>query len=131
MACNTLFGIGNGVTQRKADNDRKFTVTQAEIAVFDRIIHDLILDVETLHDIAKVEGQIILFQQIQQYWKYTILKQIQTQKALRSMPNATMPLLVSMLALLLGRDTRVNEVCKIDNVIQRHIPQHYLYLTQE
>ena len=56
MACNTLFGIGNMVTQRPSDKDRKYSLSQAEIAVFDRDIHELILDVETLHDIAKVCG---------------------------------------------------------------------------
>lgn len=36
------------------DMDKTFSLSQAEIAVFDREVYDLIIDIETLHDMAKV-----------------------------------------------------------------------------
>ena len=36
------------------DDQRTFTLKQAEIALFDHDVYDLILDVEALHDMAKV-----------------------------------------------------------------------------
>ncbi|KAK3704578.1 hypothetical protein RRG08_033620 [Elysia crispata] len=53
MACNHLFGIGNLALVKPEDDQRTFTLKQAEIALFDRDVYNLILDVETLHDIAK------------------------------------------------------------------------------
>ncbi|RUS90694.1 hypothetical protein EGW08_001498 [Elysia chlorotica] len=53
MACNHLFGVGNLALVKPEDDQRTFTLKQAEIALFDRDVYDLILDVETLHDIAK------------------------------------------------------------------------------
>ncbi|XP_005089580.1 alpha-mannosidase 2C1 [Aplysia californica] len=53
MVCNTRFGIGCGATQREEDANKLYTISQAEIGLFDRDIHELILDVEVLHDIAK------------------------------------------------------------------------------
>ena len=54
MVCNGRFGIGSVAIQNPEHQNRRFTVSQAEIALFDQDIYDLILDVETLHDIAKV-----------------------------------------------------------------------------
>lgn len=53
MACNTLFGAGNGLINPPVP-DKTFTLSQAEIAVFDRDVYQLMLDIETLHDMAKV-----------------------------------------------------------------------------
>ncbi|CAL1528910.1 unnamed protein product [Lymnaea stagnalis] len=53
MACNHLFGIGNVAIVTPEDDQKRFTLNQAEVAVFDRDVFNLILDVETLHDIAK------------------------------------------------------------------------------
>lgn len=55
MACNHLFGIGSLALVKPEDDKRTFTLAQAELAVFDRDVYNLILDVETLHDIAKVQ----------------------------------------------------------------------------
>ncbi|KAH9525275.1 Alpha-mannosidase 2C1 [Bulinus truncatus] len=53
MACNHLFGIGNVALVKPEDDKKTFSLCQAEIALFDRDVFNLILDVETLHDIAK------------------------------------------------------------------------------
>ncbi|KAK0052625.1 alpha-mannosidase 2C1-like isoform X1 [Biomphalaria pfeifferi] len=53
MACNHLFGIGNSALVKPEDDLKTFTLCQAEVALFDRDVFNLILDVETLHDIAK------------------------------------------------------------------------------
>ncbi|GFO19170.1 alpha-mannosidase [Plakobranchus ocellatus] len=53
MACNQLLGIGDLAIVKPEHDERTFTLRQAEIAVFDRDVFDLILDIETLHDIAK------------------------------------------------------------------------------
>uniref|UniRef100_A0A0B7AQ44 Uncharacterized protein n=1 Tax=Arion vulgaris TaxID=1028688 RepID=A0A0B7AQ44_9EUPU len=53
MACNHLFGIGNVAIVTQEDDKKTFALTQAELAVFNRDVFNLILDIETLHDIAK------------------------------------------------------------------------------
>lgn len=53
MACNGLFGAGNNGLIQEPDPNRQFTLAQAELAVFDRRIYNLILDVEILHGMAK------------------------------------------------------------------------------
>lgn len=53
MACNGLFGAGDNGMIERPDPNRYFTLAQAEIAIFDRRVYDLILDVEMLHDMAK------------------------------------------------------------------------------
>lgn len=58
MACNSLFGIGNCALVSPDDSKKKFTLAQAEIALFDRNIWNLILDIESLHDMAKVNWPI-------------------------------------------------------------------------
>ncbi|XP_071483559.1 alpha-mannosidase 2C1-like [Diadema antillarum] len=52
MACNSMFGAGNGLIGPPA-LDRTFTLSQAEIAVFNREAYELMMDVETLIDIVK------------------------------------------------------------------------------
>ncbi|VDI59980.1 alpha-mannosidase, partial [Mytilus galloprovincialis] len=52
MACNTLFGAGDGLINPPV-LDKTFTLSQAEISVFHRDVFELILDIETLHDMAK------------------------------------------------------------------------------
>jgi alpha-mannosidase len=54
MACNGVLGVGKDSMIGPPDMNKSFTLSQAEIAVFDREVYDLILDVETLHDMAKV-----------------------------------------------------------------------------
>ncbi|BFZ09579.1 hypothetical protein BsWGS_12618 [Bradybaena similaris] len=53
MACNHLFGIGNVAIVKPEDEKKTFTLSQAQVAVFDRDVFNLVLDIETLHDIAK------------------------------------------------------------------------------
>ncbi|XP_048766025.2 alpha-mannosidase 2C1-like [Ostrea edulis] len=53
MACNGVLGVGKDSMIGAPDMNKFFTLSQAEIAVFDREAYDLILDVETLHDMAK------------------------------------------------------------------------------
>ncbi|XP_061176887.1 alpha-mannosidase 2C1-like [Saccostrea echinata] len=53
MACNGILGVGGDSMIGPPDMNRTFTLSQAEIAIFDREVYDLILDVETLHDMAK------------------------------------------------------------------------------
>ncbi|CAG5119019.1 unnamed protein product [Candidula unifasciata] len=53
MACNHLFGIGNLAIVKTDDEKKTFTLSQAELAVFDRDVFGMILDIEILHDIAK------------------------------------------------------------------------------
>ncbi|GFS08736.1 alpha-mannosidase [Elysia marginata] len=53
MACNHLFGVGNMAIVKPEDDKRTFSLNQAELGLFDRDVYNLILDIETLHDIAK------------------------------------------------------------------------------
>lgn len=54
MACNRILGEGKDSMIGPPDMNKTFTLSQAEIAVFDREVYDLIIDIETLHDMAKV-----------------------------------------------------------------------------
>lgn len=53
MACNRILGEGKDSMIGPPDMNKTFTLSQAEIAVFDREVYDLIIDIETLHDMAK------------------------------------------------------------------------------
>ncbi|XP_078331778.1 alpha-mannosidase 2C1-like [Crassostrea virginica] len=53
MACNAILGEGKDSMIGPPNMDKSFTLSQAEIAVFDREVYDLIIDIETLHDMAK------------------------------------------------------------------------------
>ncbi|KAG1650836.1 Alpha-mannosidase 2C1 [Nymphon striatum] len=53
MACNTLFGAGADSMIAPPDPDKYFTLGLAEIAVFDREVYDLLVDLELIHDLAK------------------------------------------------------------------------------
>ncbi|KAL5009992.1 hypothetical protein ScPMuIL_012297 [Solemya velum] len=53
MACNGLFGAGNGVFLNEPDNNRMFTLSQAEVAVFNRSAYTLIMDLQVLYGMAK------------------------------------------------------------------------------
>lgn len=61
MACNRILGEGKDSMIGPPDMNKTFTLSQAEIAVFDREVYDLIIDVETLHDMAKVGGSIYMY----------------------------------------------------------------------
>nr|XP_033776797.1 alpha-mannosidase 2C1 [Geotrypetes seraphini] len=57
MACNGLFGSGNNCMIAPPDPDRKFVLQRAELVVFNRDVHELLVDFETLLDMAKFLGE--------------------------------------------------------------------------
>ena len=62
MACNGLFGAGNGSMIAAPDPDRKYSVQKAELVVFNSNVRELLTDFEMLVDIVKVifEAQMLL-----------------------------------------------------------------------
>ncbi len=54
LACNGLFGAGQGSMIAAPDPDRKFSLHKAELVVFNRDVRELLTDFEMLVDIAKV-----------------------------------------------------------------------------
>ncbi|KAJ1181489.1 hypothetical protein NDU88_006696 [Pleurodeles waltl] len=57
MACNGLFGAGKGSMIAPPDPNRKFTLHRAELVVFNRDVHELLVDFEILLDMAKLLGE--------------------------------------------------------------------------
>ncbi|XP_008941963.1 PREDICTED: alpha-mannosidase 2C1, partial [Merops nubicus] len=57
LACNGLFGAGKGSMIAPPDPDRRFTLSRAELAVFNRDVYELLVDLEILLDMAKVLGE--------------------------------------------------------------------------
>ncbi|XP_067129297.1 alpha-mannosidase 2C1-like isoform X2 [Centruroides vittatus] len=53
MACNTLIGAGKPTMISPPDPDHYFTLNIAEIAVFDRQVYNLIIDLEVMLDMVK------------------------------------------------------------------------------
>lgn len=56
VACNGLFGAGKGTMIAPPDPDKKFTLNKAELVVFNRDVHELLVDFEILLDMAKVHA---------------------------------------------------------------------------
>lgn len=56
MACNGLFGAGQGSMIAAPDPNRMFSVQKAELAVFNRDVQELLTDFEMLIDIVKVRS---------------------------------------------------------------------------
>lgn len=54
LACNGLFGAGKGSMIAPPDPDRKFTLSKAELVVFNRDVYELLVDLEILLDMAQV-----------------------------------------------------------------------------
>ncbi|XP_006817807.1 alpha-mannosidase 2C1-like [Saccoglossus kowalevskii] len=52
MACNEMFGTGNGLIN-PPDKNKLFTLSKAEIVIFDRDVYNLIMDFEVLIGIVK------------------------------------------------------------------------------
>ncbi|XP_072045135.1 alpha-mannosidase 2C1-like [Amphiura filiformis] len=52
MACNGMFGAGSGLIT-PPDVNKTYTLSTAEIRVFNRKAYELLMDVETLYDMAK------------------------------------------------------------------------------
>ncbi|XP_032655748.2 alpha-mannosidase 2C1 [Chelonoidis abingdonii] len=57
VACNGLFGAGKGSLIAPPDPDKKFTLHKAELVVFNRDVHELLVDFEILVDMAKFLGE--------------------------------------------------------------------------
>uniref|UniRef100_A0A8C3ICJ3 alpha-mannosidase n=1 Tax=Chrysemys picta bellii TaxID=8478 RepID=A0A8C3ICJ3_CHRPI len=57
VACNGLFGAGKGSLIAPPDPDKKFTLNKAELVVFNRDVHELLVDFEILVDMAKLLGE--------------------------------------------------------------------------
>uniref|UniRef100_A0A8C0IZ64 Alpha-mannosidase 2C1 n=1 Tax=Chelonoidis abingdonii TaxID=106734 RepID=A0A8C0IZ64_CHEAB len=55
VACNGLFGAGKGSLIAPPDPDKKFTLHKAELVVFNRDVHELLVDFEILVDMAKAQ----------------------------------------------------------------------------
>lgn len=57
VACNQLFGAGQGSTIAAPDPNRMFSVKKAELVVFNRDVQELLTDFEMMTDIVKVQPQ--------------------------------------------------------------------------
>ncbi|XP_075713979.1 alpha-mannosidase 2C1 isoform X2 [Rhinoderma darwinii] len=57
MACNGLFGAGEGGLIAPVDPKKTFTLQRAELAVFNRDVQELLLDFEILYDMARSLGE--------------------------------------------------------------------------
>ncbi|NXE46124.1 MA2C1 mannosidase, partial [Casuarius casuarius] len=57
LACNGLFGAGKGSMIAPPDPDRRFTLSKAELAVFNRDVYELLVDLEILLDMAQLLGE--------------------------------------------------------------------------
>ncbi|XP_022046125.2 alpha-mannosidase 2C1 isoform X1 [Acanthochromis polyacanthus] len=57
MACNGLFGAGQGSMIAAPDPNRKFSVQRAELVIFNRDVRQLMTDFEMLVDIVKELGE--------------------------------------------------------------------------
>lgn len=61
VACNGLFGAGQGSMIAAPDPSRKYTLQKAELVVFNREVQELLTDFEMLVDIVKVRDNTIFF----------------------------------------------------------------------
>ncbi|XP_028305460.1 LOW QUALITY PROTEIN: alpha-mannosidase 2C1 [Gouania willdenowi] len=57
MACNGLFGAGQGSMIAAPDPNKLFSVQRAELVIFNREVRELLTDFETLVDIVKELGE--------------------------------------------------------------------------
>ncbi|KAJ8002432.1 hypothetical protein DPEC_G00158840 [Dallia pectoralis] len=57
LACNGLFGAGQGSMIAAPDPDRKYSVQKAELVVFNQDVRELLTDFEMLVDIVKLLGE--------------------------------------------------------------------------
>ena len=61
VACNGLFGAGQGSMIAAPDPNRKFSVQKAQLVVFNREVQELLTDFEMLVDLVKVQSHKTLF----------------------------------------------------------------------
>ncbi|XP_044306519.1 alpha-mannosidase 2C1 isoform X2 [Varanus komodoensis] len=57
VACNGLFGAGKGSMIAPPDPDKRFSLRKAELVVFNREVHELLVDFEILRDMATHLGE--------------------------------------------------------------------------
>ncbi|KAM8804642.1 alpha-mannosidase 2C1 [Eudromia elegans] len=57
LACNGLFGAGKGSMIAPPDPDKRFTLSKAELAIFNRDVYELLVDLEILLDMAQHLGE--------------------------------------------------------------------------
>uniref|UniRef100_A0A8C0BGA1 alpha-mannosidase n=1 Tax=Buteo japonicus TaxID=224669 RepID=A0A8C0BGA1_9AVES len=57
LACNGLFGAGKGSMIAPPDPDRRFTLSKAELVIFNRDVYELLVDLEILLDMAQLLGE--------------------------------------------------------------------------
>ncbi|XP_053320714.1 alpha-mannosidase 2C1 [Spea bombifrons] len=57
MACNGLFGAGQGGMIAPVDPHKMFSLQKAELAVFNRDVQELLLDFEIIYDLARLLGE--------------------------------------------------------------------------
>ncbi|MGH0161871.1 UNVERIFIED_CONTAM: hypothetical protein FKN15_041704 [Acipenser sinensis] len=57
LACNGLFGAGQGSMIAPPDPDRKYSLQRTELVVFNRGVDELLVDFEMLVDIVKLLGE--------------------------------------------------------------------------
>ncbi|MGH0150168.1 UNVERIFIED_CONTAM: hypothetical protein FKN15_022366 [Acipenser sinensis] len=57
LACNGLFGAGQGSMIAPPDPDRKYSLQRAELVVFNRGVDELLVDFEMIVDIVKLLGE--------------------------------------------------------------------------
>ncbi|XP_030620900.1 alpha-mannosidase 2C1 [Chanos chanos] len=57
LACNGLFGAGQGSMIAAPDPNRKYTLQKADLVVFNRDVRELLTDFEMLVDIVKLLGE--------------------------------------------------------------------------
>ncbi len=53
VACNGMFGVGNGGMIRPPNPHRTFSIAQAELAVWDPVGSALLADLTVLYDLAR------------------------------------------------------------------------------
>eukprot|EP01112_Ceratiomyxa_fruticulosa_P015164 TRINITY_DN4432_c0_g1_i2.p1 TRINITY_DN4432_c0_g1~~TRINITY_DN4432_c0_g1_i2.p1 ORF type:complete len:1042 (+),score=228.32 TRINITY_DN4432_c0_g1_i2:83-3208(+) len=101
MACNGMFGVGKDGLINAPDPTRTFTLSQAEVAVYDPLAYSLYLDLIMLHEIAKklheknvrgaqalyVANQMINIINVEDESRETWLKAKQLSKEFFSVPN--------------------------------------------
>ncbi|XP_029870889.1 alpha-mannosidase 2C1 isoform X2 [Aquila chrysaetos chrysaetos] len=57
LACNGLFGAGKGSMIAPPDPDRRFTLSKAELVIFNKDVYELLVDLEILLDMAQLLGE--------------------------------------------------------------------------
>ncbi|XP_040979556.1 alpha-mannosidase 2C1 isoform X3 [Aquila chrysaetos chrysaetos] len=55
LACNGLFGAGKGSMIAPPDPDRRFTLSKAELVIFNKDVYELLVDLEILLDMAQAQ----------------------------------------------------------------------------